>query len=98
MSEQKNIRRYIRFRPEGNLYAQLDTQADRDAFSFEYVALILDEAPLGGCGLAAHKEVKLVPGDLCRLKIGQLAPLKAEVVWKRILDEEIVRFGFKFLE
>jgi transcription antitermination factor NusG len=90
-------RRYIRFKPSANHFAQIDLGANEDEFTFQYVGLVVDEAAMGCC-LAVSPEVKLKVGDQIRVKVGPLAPLKARVVWKAKLDDSIEKVGFEFLE
>lgn len=98
MSESRFDRKYIRFRPDANAYAQIDKDPERSEFSFEYAGLILEEAPMGGCGLVVHEMAGLTVGDVLRVKVGELAPLKAQVVWTKSLGDQVVRIGMKFLE
>lgn len=98
MADKRLERKYIRFRPDPNAYAQIDKDPERGEFLFEYVGLILEEAPMGGCGLVVHEMAGLTVGDVLRVKVGELAPLKAQVVWTKSLGDQVVRVGMKFLE
>lgn len=98
MAENRFDRKYIRFPPDANAYAQIDKDADRNEFLFEYAGLVLEESPLGGCGLVVHEMVGLTVGDVLRVKVGQLAPLKARVVWAKPLGDQVIRVGMKFLQ
>lgn len=98
MTENRFDRKYIRFRPDANAYAQIDRDPDRGEFLFEYAGLILEESPMGGCGLVIHEMVGLQVGDIVRVKVGELAPLKAKVVWTKPLGDQVIRIGMKFLE
>ena len=97
---QKSIknRRYIRFKAEPTQFAQIDLQADRPEFVFQHVALIVDEAPMGGCCLIVNEAAKVETGTTCRIKLGPLAPLRSRAVWVKEMESGVVRIGFEFLE
>ena len=95
-----NKRRHIRFRPDTGELAYIDLLADNE-FKPEIQALIVNESPMGGCCLVMLRDdetEKLRQNDRCRVKVGKLAPLKAEAVWVRRLDEDVIKVGFRFLE
>jgi hypothetical protein len=69
-----------------------------DGFRPSLVAMILEESPMGGCGLAMQITPDLKPGVKVRAKVGKLAPLLAEVVWVRVLDDRVMRVGLRYLE
>lgn len=91
-------RQYMRFAPDPNEFARIDTNAEGDDFEFQYVALIVEEAPMGGCGVVGLNSIPLKEGDQFRIQLGMMAPLRAEIVWVKELDEQLVRYGIKFLE
>lgn len=90
-------RKYIRAAPDPQESVQIDLSLDGD-FEFQFTALVVEEAPMGGCSIACLKSIGLKNGSLCRIKIGHLAPFRSEVVWEKELDEKLVRLGIKFLE
>lgn len=98
LSEQINRRKYIRFAPDPAEFAQIDKQAESESFNFQFVGLIVDEAPLSGCCLAIQKGIGLKPDDKVRIKLGELHPLKAKVIWVKQIDNNLVKCGFQFLE
>ncbi|MBF0442297.1 MAG: PilZ domain-containing protein [Oligoflexales bacterium] len=91
-------RKHIRFKPEPNQFAQIDKKTEGEQFTFEYVALIVDMAPMGGCSLIVTKQINLDVGHRCRIKLGEMSPLLAEVVWIRDIEKDFFRYGFRFLE
>lgn len=91
-------RKHIRFSPDPTDYIKIDTQPSRSSFKAEYVGLIIDEAPMGGCGMACLNSIPLQVGDIVALQVGRLEPLRSEIVWVRDLDDKIRRFGIRFLE
>jgi len=90
-------RRHLRFKPDPLEYAQVALGGAGD-FKPDLVALIVEESPVSGCSLIAHVPDSLDVGDQCRVKIGHLAPVLAEVAWKKPSDSGLTRIGFSFLE
>ena len=98
MSSENNVRRkYIRAVPDADEYVQIDLNLDGE-FSFDYAALVVEESPLGGCSIVCLNSIPLEVGTQCRMKVGKMSALKSEIVWKRDLDEQVLRCGIKFLE
>ena len=91
-------RRHLRFRPDPMEYAQVSIQSLRDPFTPELVALVSEEAPMGGCGLVLIETPLLKVGDICRVKVGRIDPLRAQVMWRQVVEPGIIRLGLKFLE
>jgi hypothetical protein len=96
--EEQPSRKHLRFKPDPLEYAQVSLDAESAEFSPAFVALIVEESPVSGCSLIAHEHADLNPGDRCRVKIGQLAPILAELAWKRPMESGLMRVGFQFLE
>ena len=61
------------------------------------VGLIWDEAH-GGCGLITLYHEWLVVGALCRVSVGSVHSLKAEIAFCQEIDPEVIKVGIKFLE
>ncbi len=98
MEDQSDKRKYIRFEPDSGDFVQIDKNSQSGEFHFQEVALLVEESPMGGFSIACLRSVGLMKGAVYRFKVGKMAPLKAEVVWERILDDKVVRFGMRFLE
>jgi len=98
MEDQSDKRKYIRFEPDSGHFVQIDKNPNSTEFQFKEVALLVEESPMGGFGIACLRSVGLIKGSIYRFKVGKMAPLKAEVVWEHILDDKVVRFGLRFLE
>ncbi len=98
--EHNEARRYLRFPPDPKEVAYIDFNCQRDNFTIKLAALIVDVAPKGGCSLVftlpSGETIK--DNQRCRIKIGDLLPVTAEVVWHKQLDRNIYRCGFIFLE
>ncbi|MCS6959983.1 MAG: hypothetical protein RMK91_08020 [Pseudanabaenaceae cyanobacterium SKYGB_i_bin29] len=92
-------RRYLRFPPDPTDVAFLDFTVWRDKFTAELAAVVVDVAPKGGCSLVFRlpKDLQIVEGQRCRIKVGDMTPLIAELVWKKEIDKDIYRCGFMFL-
>jgi hypothetical protein len=91
-------RRHLRFRPDPMEYAEIAVRNPGTPFTPEMVALVSEEAPMGGCGLVLMETPLLKVGDVCRAKVGRIDPLRAEVVWRKAVEPGIIRIGLKFLE
>lgn len=98
-----NKRKHVRFRPGPLDVAYIQFQDPKSkylspSFKADCVAFIEDLAPLGGVGLIAHNRPEIQKGEVCRIQIGPLAPLLAEVVYLRVLTGTVMRVGCHFLE
>lgn len=98
LADKKQGRRHIRAKSDPGHVAQIDLNAEGASFECHHVALIVDEAAMFGCGLVCQRDADLKPGMICRIKLGEVAPYKAEVVWVRVLDDQVVRLGCRFIE
>jgi hypothetical protein len=96
--EKGYTRRFMRVPPDPTDFAQIDTDPNRDEFKFEFVALIKEEAPMGGCGIICLKKFGLKKDQTIKIKVGRMDPLYGEVVWVKALDEGVNSFGIKFLD
>jgi hypothetical protein len=102
-------RSYIRFHPEPLDIAVIDlNQEHLDSFTQKYFqfegntpSLIIDQS-YKGCSVAIHNREQsdefFKIGFRCLIKVGELAPLRAEVRWREKLSEEILKIGFEFLD
>jgi hypothetical protein len=91
-------RRHLRFRPDPLEYAEIAVRNLGAPFTPEMVALVSEEAPMGGCGLVLLETPLLTVGDICRVKVGRIEPLRAQVMWRKAVEPGIIRLGMKFLE
>lgn len=93
-------RRHIRALPDLKDLAFIDFNLEHDDKSFEadLSAYIVNESPMGGSSLALRKDDRIILNMQLLAKVGKLSPLRAEVVWIKELDEELLRVGLKFLE
>ena len=96
---ERQARQTLRFPPDEGAVAWIDPNAHADRYNFKptLAALVTDEA-LIGCGLVALSQDWLREGAEFTVRVGNLAPIKAQVRWKRDLGEGVVRLGVAFLE
>ena len=52
---------------------------------------------VSGCGGVFLKTEHLKEQMECQVTVGELSPLKAVVRWIKVLDDEVIRVGFEFL-
>jgi hypothetical protein len=90
-------RNSIRYVPEQNTMAWVDHAMESADFKPLVAALIFSES-FRGCGLVMidTKKVRLDVGSICRVKIGDLTPLEAEVRWREQLQPDVVKLGILF--
>jgi hypothetical protein len=91
-------RRYTRFKPDPGTIAFIDPAPEQHSrFRPQIPALVFSES-YGGCGLVILGWDELEKGDICQIKVGRLAPIESEVVWRKNLDSQVATIGIKFLE
>lgn len=96
----KHKRHGIRFFPQGadETLAWVDLKSKNAAdFAPRIPALIKDESSKG-VGLIMLDSKEIDAGKTCVVQAGKLAPLHAEVRWKRKIEEGVIQVGFLFLE
>ena len=97
MDSGKNIRKHVRFKPDYDKFCYIDVDGNDGEFKPTVSAFIVNESK-GGCSLLVHDTIALKIDDKCRLKLGDLHPLKAVVRRHKVLDNEVVSLGVEFLE
>ncbi len=90
-------RRYVRFPAEGDVAAIIDLSAGPGPFTPRLHALVYEES-YGGCGMVVLKGVVFEPGDVIRLQVGRLGPMRAEVRWSMNVDQHVQRLGVMYLD
>ncbi len=91
-------RKHLRVQPDFDEFCLIDLDFNSPEFNPSIGAFIVNESPMGGCSLVVHQTEYLQEGDKCTVQLGRMAPLKAEVKWRRALDEDVVRLGLQLLE
>ena len=91
MTEYKVKRQSLRFPPEPNtlLYAQ----SNKGEIS---VGLAFSEAHKGCGGIFTTKN-NLVEGETYEIKIGEIEGVFAVLRWLKVLDTDVVKAGFEFI-
>ncbi len=89
----------IRFTPDSGRFALIDLEvaSAKNPFKPTVVALIVNES-YRGCALVIIGSSRLVEGTRCRVQVGDLAPMMAEVKWRKTVDEDISRIGLNYAE
>ena len=96
-AEERIKRRYIRFKPDPTDYAQIaaDTEV---GFEPNKVALIMEEAPMGGCSLIMLEASSFRVDEVYKVKLGRMDPVAAKVRWVQDVGDTVSKVGFEFLE
>lgn len=89
------IRKSVRFAPDALSVAQISFK-NRVSFKPELVALILNES-FTGCALLVNSDDKISTNDDVIVKLGEMSPMRARVVWSKNLEENIYKIGIKWL-
>lgn len=87
-------RKNVRYKADPTHSALIDFATEDRPFHPDVIALIFDES-YRGCCLIVLKHPKLQVGGRCRIQLGPLEPLWAELRWLREGDGA-VRVGFVF--
>ncbi len=100
MNKPQYKRAHMRFKPlemESLVLIDARTEATKDDFQPDLIAIALTESR-GGCSIVTRANATLKAHDIIIIKVGQLFPLFAEVVWRTEIDAELTKFGIKFRE
>jgi hypothetical protein len=89
-------RKFIRFRPDPGTVAWLDPDLDTE-FVARIPALVMDESQKGS-GLVVIETEPLPIGSKLRIQVGHLSPLPAEIRWRVVMENQIVKIGVYYLE
>lgn len=93
----KKIKRaHVRFTPKDPSLAKIDTRTAAISFKVQLYGLVLTEA-FGGCSLVIRRTEELQLNGLCKIDVNEVGPLLARVVWRKDVDEELIKIGIKFL-
>lgn len=93
----KKKRKYIRFSPEEDTIAYFYVKGRSKVQKIHAVGLVITEAK-GGFSCVMTPKTAPDVDDICLAKVGALAVLKSECVWKEKIDKDVVKVGFKYLE
>ncbi len=90
-------RQHVRFSPGALDTALIQKSSAEGAFVPDFVALILDEAAMGGCGLIVRADPWFEKGKVCYVKLGAMAPYRSEIVWLGELSDKVFHLGIRFV-
>lgn len=90
-----SFRKSVRFSPDA-LSTALISFKNRVTFKPELTALILNES-FTGCSLLVISDNFIEPNDDMIVKVGEMAPMRARVVWSKNLEENIFKIGIKWI-
>ncbi len=84
-----------RFQPESDTQATVTFKKSPNSPLDSYSALVVNES-YTGCCLMILRPRQIEVGDFCRVKLGQLSEMPAQVVWIANLDADVVKIGILF--
>lgn len=94
--ENTKIQRQTRFQPDPTTGALIDFKLTK-VFNPTVLGIVVNES-LSGCSLILATDEIVSRGTKIKLKIGELAPLQAQIVWSKNLEENIYKIGVKIIE
>ncbi len=86
----------IRFKPDPMTVALIDFNNSKD-FTPQSVGIVVNES-YTGCAVVIAFDRDLKKGDKIKIKVGQLAEMKASIVWVKNFEENIFKVGVHFLD
>lgn len=90
----KYQRKSIRFKPEDNTLVYIKSLNSLEN-EIDCIGLVSNEAGKGfGCIVLKDKAPSI--GDVCMVKVGELAAEKANVVYRNDMDDDAVKLGFEY--
>ncbi|MBL7543426.1 MAG: hypothetical protein JNL11_06395 [Bdellovibrionaceae bacterium] len=90
-------RRFLRYQPDAQSVALIDTRASGREFKPTITAIILNES-YSGCAIVFADNELMKKGAKVKIKIGPLEIMKAEVAWCKVLEENIQKVGIRLTE
>ena len=89
---------HLRFKPDPMDQAFVEFRvADTAQFQPQCCALIINES-FSGSALVLQSQDTILPEKEIRVKIGKLEPMRAQIVWVKILEKDLYKIGVQFLE
>ncbi len=90
-------RKSLRFPPDLNAFAYIDTEASSKTFNPEYTALIIEEA-YRGANLIMRTNAIFKDNLEIKIKPGTLAIMRAQIRWVKKHSEKVCEIGIEYLE
>lgn len=91
-----STRKAFRFKPDPMAIAYIDTKNGNE-FAPSLVAVVINES-FTGCAVVLASDVPLKTDMKIKIKVGNLEPMKGQIVWIKTLEENIHKVGVKLLE
>jgi len=88
------VRHSIRFTPDPLTTALIELK-NNSTFKPSLVALVLNES-FTGCALVLSCDQLLKKDQILKVKVGNLNPMMAKIIWVKHLEENIFKIGLKF--
>ena len=88
-------RKSIRFDSDPNWMAWLSLESRVEDFKNDIVGLVINESK-EGCSIIFRDLPEIENDKTYYLQVGSLDPLKAKVVWRKEIDEGVIRVGFSY--
>ncbi|MCB0403957.1 MAG: hypothetical protein KDD51_04175 [Bdellovibrionales bacterium] len=90
-------RRHTRFNPDYLTVAWIELGESEEDFKPQMAAIVINQSYRGAAlGVRPHDAIRV--GQKCFVKVGELAPLRAEIVWIKGEDPELIKIGVNFLD
>jgi hypothetical protein len=89
-------RKHTRFKPDPDTFAFIDVKTGRE-FKPQLSALVTEES-FKGCSMVLLATESLQVESRCRVQVGKLGPMWAEVRWRQELDPQVIKIGLMYLE
>ncbi len=85
-------RKYIRFNADPNTFVAVKI-GEKDPIG----GLAITESR-GGCSAVFLATNEFKENNMCYIKVGDMAPAKAEIRWTMNVDKDLVKVGFEFVD
>ncbi len=92
-----DARKHDRFTNNAGTLAEIDLQVNKNLFSRNLWALVIDES-LAGCRVAVITEQPLKLNQICYIKISGLSPFKSQIVWLNNLSNNMYQLGLNYVD
>ena len=89
-------RKSVRFKPDPLTVALVDLKKSKN-FEPNLVGIVINES-YSGCAIVVVSDLVLKKGTKVKIQVGQIPPLKGEIMWIKNLEENIHKIGVKLLE
>lgn len=95
VAKNTNKRASLRYTPDVGDYAIICFNKKVSDFQTDLLGIILNESSTG-CSLAIAATDKLQQDDQIVVQIGRLELLPATVIWRKLIDKDVVKLGLRY--